>query len=190
MMKEAIEKGHYGYIDRRKKNQLIKTLICAVVIVFLAGLGYMIFGTKLNFIMVPAMLMVIPMANFFVAFAGLAAFDTASAEHYAAVRAYDEQGMLLSDLVVVNAKGARMHAEFAVVYKNGVIAYSYSRKWKPGDIELTINDILQRRGIPMRMKVYSNWEEFMERINGLEAPDSESEKRVSMAKEAVLSACL
>ena len=53
MMKEAIEKGHYGYIDRRKKNQLIKTLICAVVIVFLAGLGYMIFGTKLNFIMVP-----------------------------------------------------------------------------------------------------------------------------------------
>ena len=35
MMKEAIEKGHYGYIDRRKKNQLIKTLICAVVIVFL-----------------------------------------------------------------------------------------------------------------------------------------------------------
>ena len=42
MMKEAIEKGHYGYIDRRKKNQLIKTLICAVVIVFLAGLGYMI----------------------------------------------------------------------------------------------------------------------------------------------------
>ena len=34
MMKEAIEKGHYGYIDRRKKNQLIKTLICAVVIVF------------------------------------------------------------------------------------------------------------------------------------------------------------
>ena len=173
MMKEAIEKGHYGYIDRRKKNQLIKTLICAVVIVFLAGLGYMIFGTKLNFIMVPAMLMVIPMANFFVAFAGLAAFDTASAEHYAAVRAYDEQGMLL-----------------AVVYKNGVIAYSYSRKWKPGDIELTINDILQRRGIPMRMKVYSSWEEFMERINGLEAPDSESEKRVSMAKEAVLSACL
>ena len=169
MMKEAIEKGHYGYIDRRKKNQLIKTLICAVVIVFLAGLGYMIFGTKLNFIMVPAM---------------------ASAEHYAAVRAYDEQGMLLSDLVIVNAKGARMHAEFAVVYKNGVIAYSYSRKWKPGDIELTINDILQRRGIPMRMKVYSSWEEFMERINGLEAPDSESEKRVSMAKEAVLSACL
>ena len=182
MMKEAIEKGHYGYIDRRKKNQLIKTLICAVVIVFLAGLGYMIFGTKL--------LMVIPMANFFVAFAGLVAFDTASAEHYAAVRAYDEQGMLLSDLVIVNAKGARMHAEFAVVYKNGVIAYSYSRKWKPGDIELTINDILQRRGIPMRMKVYSSWEEFMERINGLEAPDSESEKRVSMAKEAVLSACL
>lgn len=83
-----------------------------------------------------------------------------------------------------------MHAEFAVVYKNGVIAYSYSRKWKPGDIELTINDILQRRGIPMRMKVYSSWEEFMDRINGLEAPDSESEKRVSMAKEAVLSACL
>ena len=65
-----------------------------------------------------------------------------------------------------------------------------ARKWKPGDIELTINDILQRRGIPMRMKVYSSWEEFMERINGLEAPDSESEKRVSMAKEAVLSACL
>ena len=113
MMKEAIEKGHYGYIDRRKKNQLIKTLICAVVIVFLVGLGYMIFGTKLNFIMVPAMLMVIPMANFFVAFAGLVAFNTASAEHYAAVRAYDEQGMLLSDLVVVNTKGARMHAEFA-----------------------------------------------------------------------------
>lgn len=190
MMKEAIAKGKYGYLKRRRTNQFIKALLCALVVVALVVIGIMIFGTKKNYIMIPAMLMVIPMANFLVTALALVQYEPGSEEQHEALRAFEEHDMLLSDLVVVNEKGARMFAPFAVVYRNGVIAYGRGKRWKPVDLEITINDILKRHGIPMRLKVYTDWNAFLERLNGVEAPDAESEKRVELAKEALLSTCL
>ena len=190
-MKEAIERGCYGYIDRRKHNQLIKAILCALVVAFLVALGIFIFGTKLNIIMLPAMLMVIPFANFFVAFVGLAQYHTAPAERYEKLKAYEDSGLLLSDLVMVNEKGRRIHAEFAIVYRNGVVLFGEGGQQDLYKMEVPINDIMKRKGIPMRAKAYSDWDEFLERINGVEMPADDTERRrVELAKEAVISLCI
>lgn len=190
IMKEAIAKGCYGYVERRRKNQLIKALLCALVVVALVVAGIVIFGTKKNWIMIPAMLMVIPMANFLVTALALIRYESGSPEMHDQLKAFEDQGMLLSDLVVVNEKGARMFAPFMVVYRNGVVAYGQGQKWQPSDMEIPINDLFKRRGIPMRIKVYRDWDRFLERLDGMEAPDAESQKRVEMAREAILSTCL
>lgn len=189
-MKKTIERGTYGYINQRKKKQLTYAICCAVAVVFLVVLGLMIYHTKKNIIMVPALMMVIPMANFLVTYLALAQYDSGSKEQYQMLKAFEEQDMLLSDMVIVNDKGARMFMSFAIVYKNGVIGFGKGRKWTSGDMETVVNVVLRRRGIPMRLKMYSDWNEFLERIQGLEMPDEDSEKRITLAKEAILSLCL
>ena len=73
-------RGRYGYIDAHRKSQLLKAVICGAIVLLLLILGVLIWGSKKNWLMIPAMLMVIPTANFFVAFAAFAKFHTAPKE--------------------------------------------------------------------------------------------------------------
>ncbi|MCJ7834488.1 hypothetical protein MUB23_03630 [Cuneatibacter sp. NSJ-177] len=183
-------RGRYGYIDAHRKSQLLKAVICGAIVLLLLILGVLIWGSKKNWLMIPAMLMVIPTANFFVAFAAFAKFHTAPKEKYELLGNFENQDMLLSDLILVDEKGRRMPVEFAVVYKNGVVAFSSvcGKRFRSEDAEIPVNDVLKRRGIPMRMKLYSNWDEFLERIDKVEMAGDESEKkRIDLAKEAVIS---
>ncbi|WP_434309035.1 hypothetical protein [Hominifimenecus sp. rT4P-3] len=190
MDKENEARGRYGYIDAHRKSQLLKTVVSGAIVLALLILGVIIFGTKKNWLMIPAMLMVIPTANFFVGFAAFAKFRTAPKEKYEILGNFENQDMLLSDLILVDAKGKRMPVEFAVVYKNGVVAWSSycGKRFRPEDAEIPVNDVLKRRGIPMRMKLFSNWEEFLTRIDQVETAEGDSElRRVDLAKEAVIS---
>ena len=191
MMKPAIEKGCYGYIDRRQKNQFIKAMICAAVVAFFIILGLIIFGTKFNLLMVPGMCMVLPFANFFVSWIAVSKYITASPAMYENVQAFDEAGMLLSDLVFVDEKGSRYFCEFAVIYKNGIIVYSSEKKLQPYKVEVHVNDLLKRRGIPMRLKVFKDWNEFLQRIDGVEAATEEADtRRVELARETIINTCI
>ena len=69
--------------------------------------------------MIPGMLMVLPFANFMATFISWAKFRSAKPEQYAMVKNFEDSGMLLCDLAVVNEAGKRMFAEFAVIYRNG-----------------------------------------------------------------------
>jgi len=190
-MKKTVLKGSYGYIEARQKSLLIKAFLCALAAGVVAIIGLLIYKNKLNILMIPAMCLVIPFANYLVSYLAIAKYTRGTKEQYAILKPYEEQGMLISDLAMVNDKGIRMYAEFAVVYKNGIVTYASNKKWKANDMEIHINDVLKRRNVPMRLKVYHDWNEFMERIDGLEIPeDDDAQKRVQMGKEAFLANCL
>lgn len=190
-LQPAIEKGHYGYVDRRQKNQLIKAILCGLVVAFFIILGLIIFKTKMNILMVPGMFMVMPFANFLVSWLAIAKYSSATPEMYEVVRAYDEAGMLLSDLVFVDDKGMRYFCEFTVIYKNGILIYASDKKWDTYKVEVHLNDQMKKRGIPMKCKVYKNWDEYIERINGVEpAVDENETRRVELARETVINTCI
>ncbi len=84
-----------------------------------------------------------------------------------------------------------MYAEFAVVYKNGIVLYSANQKLNVSNLEIHLNGILKRRGVNMRSKDYLTFEDFLRRVDGVEQPDDETgERRVELAKEAILSTCI
>lgn len=185
------QKGQYGYLTTNRRFYLTCSIGCAVVVVLLVGIGYALFSTKLNMLMIPAMLCVIPTANYIVNYLAIVMFDSAPAEQYETVRAFDEAGLLLSDLVLVDEKGGRNHLSFAVIYKNGVIGYQFGKKDTRAMIEVTVNDIMKRRGIPMRIKVYRSWDDFVKRIQDVEMPENEEIcERIRRGKEAILSTSL
>ncbi|MCD8053849.1 MAG: hypothetical protein LUF00_07370 [Lachnospiraceae bacterium] len=186
-----MEKGTYGYLGQRKKKQLRMALLWGVLVVILALIGLMIWGTKLNLLMVPAMLCVIPFANYLVSYVALASYRSGAPEQYAALRAFEEAGMLLADLVLVDEKGERASMDFAVVYQGGIAGYQSEKKDTRDRITITVNDLMKRRGIPMRIKVYRDWEEFLQRITEMNAPaDDASLKKVKRARDALISVCL
>lgn len=190
-MEEKFQKGQHGYLQERKKRNLMMTALCAAVIVVLISIGMAIWHTKLNMLMLPAMMCVIPAANFLVTYLALAAFDPVDDDRLGQLSSYDKCGMLLTELIVVDTKGGRNFVDFTVVYKNGMVAYQSGKKDTRTMVEITINDVLKRRGIPMRMKVYRDWDEFLARLAEVDLlQDEESAKRVNLGINALLSCCM
>ena len=191
MFDGGIEKGNYGYADYRRKNTLIKAIVCALISLLFIVVGLVIFKTKRNYLMIPGLLMVLPFANFMATYLSMVKFHTAPAERYAMVKNFEESGMLLSDLVVVNEAGKRMFAEFAVVYRNGILMYGSDERWKTQDMDTHFNAKLRSRGLTVRLRSYHDFDEFLERINGLEPPnDDTSRRRVELSRETILLSCM
>lgn len=187
MLNEKITRGQYGYIDYKKKNLGIKSLVIGLFILVLCIIGLIIFGTIKNYIMVPSMVSVIPFANVFASFCAMFKFNTASPDKYSMVRNYEDAGMLLSDLIIVDADGKRFPCEFAVVYKGGVVVYSETvtnEKYKP---ESYMNEIFRKHGIGMRLKIYNDFDEFLKRIDGITiSTDDVDTKTIELAKETII----
>ena len=184
-------RGTYGYVDYRKKNQLIKALAVGAIMGILILIGYLIFGNIKNYLMIPTMLLVIPFANFLVVFFAVLPFRTAPKELYTELKNFADADMLMSDLIVVDEKGARYFCEFAVVYAGGVFAYSSNGKWRPEKVEIPINEKLSKRGITGRIKCYKGWEDFLAALDGAPAPATESELEMSrLTKETIINICM
>lgn len=190
----SIEKGGFGYIKSRRATQFLFGLLCLVPIIVLLIIGVLVYGSRMNYFTVPAAVMVIPMANFIVVGISLLSMDYGTDEQYRELVAFDEAGMLLSDLIIVDEKGRRIPCAFAVVYSGGIVAFSgweHGKKYRKEQAEIPVNDLLKRKDYPARMKLYTNWDEFLTRIGGLPAPTEEADiRKVRMIKEAVLSLCL
>ena len=183
-----MERGTYGYIKHRQSFLFKMTLACAAAVALLATIGFVIWRTRFNLFMIPSMLCVLPMANFLASYAAMMKYHTPSEELYAAVKAYDDAGMLMSDMIVVDEKGRRAGLDFAVIYKNGIVGYQGSEKESRDRVEITVNDTLKSRGIPMRIKVFRNFDEFQTRLADVPAVIEEADARkIGLAKEAVKS---
>jgi hypothetical protein len=190
----SVEKGGFGYIRSRRAKQFLFGLLCLIPIVLLLVIGVLVYGSRMNYFTVPAAVIVIPMANFIVVGISLLGMDYGTMEQYKELTAFDNAGMLLSDLIFVDEKGRRIPCAFAVVYSGGIVAYAgweHGRKYRKEQAEIPVNDLLKRKDYPARMKMYTDWNEFKKRIGSLPAPTEEADvRRVSMLKEAVLSLCL
>ena len=183
-----MERGTYGYIKHRQSFLFKMTLACAAAVALLATIGFVIWRTRFNLFMIPSMLCVLPMANFLASYAAMMKYHTPSEELYAAVKAYDDDGMLMSDMIVVDEKGRRAGLDFAVIYKNGIVGYQGSEKESRDRVEITVNDTLKSRGIPMRIKVFRNFDEFQTRLADVPAVIEDADARkIGLAKEAVKS---
>ena len=187
----GIPKGKYGYADYMRRNLLIKAIVCALFSALFVVLGLIIFKTKRNYLMIPGMLMVLPFANFMASYISWAKFHTAKPEQYAMVKNFEADDMLLCDLAVVNDAGKRMFAEFAVIYRNGVLVYGSDTRWKVQDTDTHFNAKLRSRGLTIRLKSYHDFDEFLARIDGLEPPEDEtSKRRVELARDTLINSSM
>ena len=193
MWSNPYEKGSFPYMKARKQQYLFWTLLCGGVVALLVALGFIIWHSRKNLLMIPGMLMVIPFANFLTSYLAMA---LGSREMSAAEREqlapYEAAGMVLYHLMYCDEKGKRQFLDAVVVYAGGLVGYSPSLK-EEDRVPLETDCILRlkKKALPLRLKLYTDWEGFVKRTETVAPAVGEGEeKTVERAKEQLLLMCL
>ena len=185
-------KGQYEYLAARKRQQLSLTLVCAfVVAAFVVG-GLIAFHNTKNALTIPGVLMVLPMANFFVTWLALQKGKELGEEKRAEIRIFEDNGLALFHLMYVDEKGKRRYLQHVTVYQNAVVAYAPGLKGEER-VPLESDCILRfkKKAINLRLKVYLDWDEYKARLAEItpEVPEDQV-KLVEHAQETLLNLCL
>lgn len=185
------EKGAYGYLQARKRQQLLGCLVCACGVALFWGIGMIVYHTPKNLFALPAIFMVLPTANFFVSWVAIASYKTEKEQRYAELLPYEEAGLLLSDLAIVNEKGKRLFLGFVIVYEGGIVAYAPVLKDNyKNEFETDVILRLKKKGLPMRIKIYDDWSAFCERISRIEPQPAGDSPRIAMARDVMIAIAL
>ena len=186
-------KGSYDYLAARRRQYMAYTILCALLVAAFFLTGWLLTHTKKNLFILPALMCVIPFANFLSAYIAMSAgAKYLETEKRSLVRRFEDSGMLYYHLMYCDAKGKRQYLDCVVFYQGGIVAYcSKLKAERKTDIESDCITRLQKKGVTQRLKIYTDWDEYAKRIAeiGDEVPE-EDVKKVERAMEQFLNLCL
>ncbi|MBO4872487.1 MAG: hypothetical protein J5496_03625 [Lachnospiraceae bacterium] len=185
-------KGQYEYFAARKRQQLRITLVFVFFVAAFVAAGLIVFGNTKNLLTIPGVLLVLPMANFFVTYLALVKGKELGEEKRAQVRVFEDNGLALYHLMYVDEKGKRHFLDHTVVYQNAIVAYASTVKAEervPLESDCIVR--LKKKNINLRLKVYTEWEAYLARLAEIEPEVPEDQvKLVEKAQEVLLGMCL
>ncbi len=186
-------KGSYEYLAARKRQYLVWAVICALLVAGFFLLGWLLTHSRKNIFILPALFSVIPFANFVSALIAMSAGASyLPEEKRAAVQRFEDAGMLYYHLMYCDEKGKRQFLDCVVFYQGGIVAYcSKLKAERKTDVESDCITRLKKKGTTLRLKIYTDWDEFAARIAEIEdaVPEDEA-KKVEKAEEQFLNLCL
>ena len=186
-------KGSYEYLAARRRQYMAYAILCALLVAGFFLLGWFLTHTRKNIFILPALFSVIPFANFVSAYIAMSSGASyLDEEKRAAVRRFEEAGMLYYHLMYCDEKGKRQFLDCVVFYQGGIVAYcSKLKAERKTDVESDCITRLKKKGTSMRLKIYTDWDEFAARIANVEAVVPEEDaKKVERAEEQFLNLCL
>ena len=185
--------GSYEYLAARKRQYLVWAVICALLVAGFFLLGWLLTHSRKNIFILPALFSVIPFANFVSALIAMSAGASyLPEEKRAAVQRFEDAGMLYYHLMYCDEKGKRQFLDCVVFYQGGIVAYcSKLKAERKTDVESDCITRLKKKGTTLRLKIYTDWDEFAARIAEIEdaVPEDEA-KKVEKAEEQFLNLCL
>lgn len=185
-------KGQYEYLSARKRQQLRFALCCAFLVLCFFISGLLIYKSQKNLLVVPAALMVLPMANFSVTYLALGKGQPLSEDKRREVATFEELGLGLYHLVYVDEKGKRHFLAHCVTYQNAIVAYGPTVK-EEERVPLESDCILRlkAKNVNLRLKIYRDWKEYMTRLSEIpEALPEDQRPVVERIQEIMLGMCL
>ncbi len=194
-MKGPIYKGSYGYIRRKKKAYILKTLLylCIGVAIFMVGLCLNKFQSN-NIFTVLAMLMVLPGAKALVALAVFWPFTSVSYDRvhdiYESLKevytdiaeektvmsypdAIEGQLNIYFDMVYTSSEKV-MNLDVLVIIGTRMLGLQGSKKQKLSYLETHLRDSLEKRGLTFGVKIYDKEDSFKKALKELKQENSET----------------
>lgn len=165
-MKNKIEKGSYGYINKNKIKQLTITLVLLAIVVVIFYTGIIKYHHTKSIFTVLAAVSAIPAAKYGVAYIVMFPYKTGDSKYYEELSIYKNVN-LLSDLLISSPEKI-YNIEFAAVRDNAVYCYAPIDKYDNIVIEKYIKSFLEKECKVSAVKVYKEFKQFKKSVEALD----------------------
>lgn len=175
---KVVEKGQYGYIEYRKKIQLIKTAVAFLLVFAILIFGIIVCGTKNNICTVISVVCVLPAAKFMVTLLMVIRHHKPDEVQYEELKAKGGNLTLLSDCIM-SCKEKTVYVDFAIVTDSCVYCYTRNKDFDSDYFEKGISDFIKSCGDTVKVKLFKNFDDFKNRaaaLNGMEFKEKKTER--------------
>lgn len=164
---KKIEKGTPGYLNNKKRAEIIRTAIYFGIVIAILALGYCQTGTRQNMLTVVAVLGCLPSSK---ALVGVitrfpyASIDQKKAEEIAAVTDH----LTVCYDMIITSRDKIMPVDCIVISARHVYGYTHYEKVDPDDLTKQIRSTLADNGYTdLTVKVLKQYNAFTARVEGL-----------------------
>lgn len=164
---KKVQKGTPGYLDYKKKVEIIRTVIYFGIVAAIFFLGYSQTHTRLNLLTVVAVLGCLPAAKALVGV--IARFPYSSIDRKTAEEIDTKASNLTTCYdMVITSRDKIMPVDCIVISGHNVYGYTSSKKVNPDELSKHIKSILAENHFTgLTVKVLSQYTAFLARVEGL-----------------------
>lgn len=181
-----LQKGHHGYIKRKKRMLLAEVLFLLAGIIGLIVIGVVVTGSRKNLLTVVAIVTVIPMVNQLVVLIALWKFQSRPVQEYEQVAAAVGKGVLDTELVITSKTDKTFLLDYACIHEKGVICYCSDKNVSAKKAEDYIQSFMKANSLKTDVFLIRDWKNFLNRIQELEEWDRSSCDEKLLRIEGVL----
>lgn len=178
MEKKKPEKGDYGYLKRRQRFEIIKTVILFAICLAVYITGYIQAGKRENLLTVVAIVGVLPASKSAVSMIMFVRYRQTGRQLYDKLKPYTEKGELMFDLIfILNQKAVK--TECVVAADGNLVVYTKNTDFTETQIAKQLKNFLGNNGKGnYGVKVCVSEKAFLEQaLSRLNASDRSEEMR-------------
>ena len=192
------EKGDFGYLNYRKKINLIKMAAAFVVVAVVLIIGLAVYKTRANVFTVAAIVLVLPAAKMAVGYFVVMSHHSASSKLREKLEAEAGGLGLYYDLIFSNSKKP-IGTQAVAVSETAVIALSDEKKADKKLFETSLKEFMENDGRKVNVTLYFEEKQFLARaaklagsIGNTEEGTGKAEDNINIQKNArsLLAMCL
>lgn len=179
MEKVQLEKGAFGYLGKRKKKEVIKTIVLFAIAMAVFLTGYLHTGTRNNLLSVVAVLGILPASKSAVAMIMVLRYRSAEERLFERMKECEEQGIVLYDLIFVLCQQA-VKTECIVITDTALVIYTRNERFTEGQIAKELKNFLANQGKgSCSVKVCKSEKSFLEQAKSHLNDVDRSEEMIS-----------
>lgn len=183
---KRVQKGTPGYMNYKKKVEIIRTVIYFGIVAAIFLLGYSQTHTRMNVLTVVAVLGCLPSSKALVGVLSRLPYPSIEEEKAEKIAELTPHLTVGYDMLITSREKI-MPVDCAVVFKETVIGYTHSKKVNLEETARYIKSILTENHFSdTTVKIVNNYQTFLTRIEGLDSQMVEEKEETPGKEEEIL----
>lgn len=176
----SINKGEFQYIDKRKRNYLILSIILLTSVLVIFFTGILLYDSNKSIFSVLAAVASLPAAKIVTLYIVIVPYKSCSKNDFDMINdiVCEKNGRLLCDITITSEQKASF-LSFVAIINTHVVIYSNYKKIDVSYVEKYIKDILDANCNYASLKVFTELDAFSKRVqsvSGSETPKKMDER--------------
>lgn len=160
-----IQKGQYGYINKQKKNYLLKIIVGLIIIITIFIIGLLIFKSKANYLTIISAVTIFPVALWLVRYIVLYKYKTCEYDLYNQMKNKINNQFIISmtDLILTKYQGI-LSIPLAYIQDGELFTFIDESQ----NVKLAkeyINNIFVSNQLKVKIHIYNDFDRFINKIN-------------------------